>query len=280
MKHLLLTTIAAVLVVGCGKQDESHNNFDLNNDEDIILTESDENLINFISTNKIQAPPLVSDIDKSLLEAIKKDDVEKVRLVLNKGANINTELGSVTPLLAASSLEMVKLLVANGADIDAAEINGFTALNRAVVRMNEDIVKYLISIGADTSIKDLASETLLHHAAKGFPDKTGRRNRVSGNVNWTGSKEIVNILLANDADIYAENKVGFIPLNLAAQHGLNEIVELLISKGTDVNYRIKSGPFKGRTPLYFVDPNLHKELADLLRKHGGKTAEELKAAGK
>ena len=88
------------------------------------------------------------------------------------------------------------------------------------------------------------------------------------------------MLLANEADIYAENKVGFIPLNLAAQHGLNEIVELLIAKGTDVNYRIKSGPFKGRTPLYFVDEEVYKETADLLRKHGGKTGEELKAEGK
>tara|TARA_Y100001934_G_scaffold48840_1_gene59352 strand:- start:972 stop:1805 length:834 start_codon:yes stop_codon:yes gene_type:complete len=277
MKQLLIT-IAALVLVGCGKQDKVDNNF--NRFDNLNLTEADENLINFISTNNIQAPPLVSDIDKSLLEAVEKNNIQKVRMLLNKGANINTELGSVTPLLAASSLEMVKLLVANGANIDAVEINGFTALNRAVVRMNVDIVKYLISIGADTSIKDLASETLLHHAAKGFPDKNGRRKRVSRNVNWIGSKEIVNILLANEADIYAENKVGFIPLNLAAQHGLNEIVELLIAKGTDVNYRIKSGPFKGRTPLYFVDEEVYKETADLLRKHGGKTGEELKAEGK
>ena len=43
---------------------------------------------------------------------------------------------------------------------------------------------------------------------------------------------------------------------------------------------IVSGPIQGSTPLDMAILNDEGEIADLLRKHGGKTAEELKAEGK
>ena len=49
---------------------------------------------------------------------------------------------------------------------------------------------------------------------------------------------------------------------------------------TDVNAIVESGIFKGMTPLNFAILYNHTETADLLRKHGGKTGEELKAEGK
>jgi len=55
-----------------------------------------------------------------------------------------------------------------------------------------------------------------------------------------------------------------------------EMVELLIAKGADVNVR----GFLGMTPLNMAADEGEKEIADLLRKHGGKTGEELKAEGK
>ena len=54
------------------------------------------------------------------------------------------------------------------------------------------------------------------------------------------------------------------------------MVELLIAKGADVNVR----GFLGMTPLNMAADEGEKEIADLLRKHGGKTGEELKAEGK
>jgi cytohesin len=55
-----------------------------------------------------------------------------------------------------------------------------------------------------------------------------------------------------------------------------EIAELLIAKGADVNAR----DWEGNTPLDRAIQGKQTEIADLLRKHGAKTAEELKAAGK
>ena len=84
------------------------------------------------------------------------------------------------------------------------------------------------------------------------------------------------------ADVNARNNIGETPLAKAALSGsrsAKEIVELLISKGADVNVKVVSSPtartalLEGSTPL---EAAKNKETADLLRKHGGKTGEELK----
>ena len=61
----------------------------------------------------------------------------------------------------------------------------------------------------------------------------------------------------------------------AAQKGNIEAVKQHLAAGADVNAKHKTG----HTPLDWAISNDHTETADLLRKHGGKTGEELKAAG-
>jgi ankyrin repeat protein len=55
-----------------------------------------------------------------------------------------------------------------------------------------------------------------------------------------------------------------------------EIAKLLIGKNADVNAK----DVEGQTPPDCAEEEKQKETADLLRKHGGKTGEELKAEGK
>ena len=88
-----------------------------------------------------------------------------------------------------------------------------------------------------------------------------------------GHKEVVELLIAKGADVNAKDMFGKTPLHHAAGYGRKEIVELLIAKGADVNAKGKYGI----TPLDLAD---NKEIAALLRKHGGKTGAELKAEGK
>ena len=66
----------------------------------------------------------------------------------------------------------------------------------------------------------------------------------------------------------------------AAVYGRNEIAELLIANGAAVNAKIEAGKFKDQTSLDRAIQRNRTEIADLLRKHGGKTGEELKAEGK
>jgi len=78
--------------------------------------------------------------------------------------------------------------------------------------------------------------------------------------------------------VNAKNKVGETPLYDAVGQGHKEIVELLIANGADVNAKASSGT-QLHTPLDVAIKQKRTELADLLRKHGGKKGEELKAAG-
>ena len=85
------------------------------------------------------------------------------------------------------------------------------------------------------------------------------------------------------------------PLYYAAQSGHKEIAELLIANDADVNLRsgmiiktedgdageqMAQKSMNNRTPLDMAILFDHTEIADLLRKHGGKTGEELGTEGK
>ena len=91
------------------------------------------------------------------------------------------------------------------------------------------------------------------------------------------------LLLESGANVNAVDYQGEIPLHTAIYHSFPnveedgiEVIKMLIENGSDVN-KVKSFPRK-LTPLDFAkDPK--GKIADLLRKHGAKTAEELNAAG-
>ena len=95
------------------------------------------------------------------------------------------------------------------------------------------------------------------------------------NAARTGNIQAVKQHLDAGTDVDAKDGFGLgrTPLHFAAREGHKKIVELLIDKGADMNAKANDGT----TPLDMADD---KETADLLRKHGGKTGEELKAEGK
>jgi len=80
--------------------------------------------------------------------------------------------------------------------------------------------------------------------------------------------------IADGADVNAKDQNGRTLLQLAALKGHKEVVELLIAKNANVNAKNNGG----ETPLDKAKKN--PKITDLLRKHGGKTGEELKAEGK
>ena len=120
---------------------------------------------------------------------------------------------------------------------------------------NIEAVKKTLADGADVNAKDDNGWTPLHWAA------------------GIGHKEVSEYLITMGADVNAKTSLGSTPLHGAAMGGHKEIAERLIAKGTDVNAQSE----KGRTPLDWATEKNRTEVADLLRKHGGKTGEELKA---
>ena len=142
-----------------------------------------------------------------------------------------------------------------------------TSIHQAVFNGNIEAVKQHLDAGAKVDVKDdKFIGTFLHWAAAG------------------GQNEIVKLLIAKGADVNATDGDGDTPLHLAGNTTAStEIAELLISKGADVNAMNLSPPGRrigGMTPLDMATLGKRTEIADLLRKHGGKTSAELKAEGK
>ena len=133
------------------------------------------------------------------------------------------------------------------------------SIHEAAYTGNIEAVKQHIAAGTDVNAKASRGWTPLHSVA---------------------TKEIAELLIANGADVNAKDKIGGTPLHLAAHSGQKEIVELLIANGANMNAKIEVGKWKDQTSLSLAIQNNQTETTDLLRKHGGKTSEELKAEGK
>ena len=122
----------------------------------------------------------------------------------------------------------------------------------------------------DLAIKYGRTETadLLH--------KHGGKHGTIHGAAGDGDIEAVKEFLAAGTNVNGMSDWGKTPLHNAAWEGHKEIVELLIAGGADVNAKGADG----RTPLDLAIKYKRTETAYLLRKHGGKTGEELEAEGK
>jgi len=115
-------------------------------------------------------------------------------------------------------------------------------------------------------------------AAK-VPDISIHDAAIDGNI------ELVKQYLDAGGDVNMTDIARRTPLHWAVREGHKEIAELLISEGADVNAKddIFGTPLDSANALIkfqnAFSPALSRslnEIADLLRKHGGKTGEELK----
>ncbi len=129
------------------------------------------------------------------------------------------------------------------------------ALHRAAAAGDIEAVKQHLAAGTDMNVRvGEWGDTPLHRAA------------------FEGYKEIVELLINNEVDVNAKDDYGCTPLHDAAEYYHLEIAEMLIDRNPDMNALDNNGD----TPLDLASG----KIADLLRKHGGKTGEELKAEGK
>jgi tetratricopeptide (TPR) repeat protein len=162
--------------------------------------------------------------------------------------------------------DVAGLLLASKADVNAIDNDGVTPLMNAAAetaggsRSHQDgakqVMELLLDNGANVNSRansNGAMMTALHYAVF----NVGQHNRV----------DVVELLLSKGADVSARTSPdGVTPLALAASGGLTDIVELLLANKADVNAKAANGA----TPLSAAIQNHHNDVAELLRKHGGR----------
>ena len=204
MKHLLLTTIAALLVVGCGESQQS-------------APQSEP--VEPIAEAAKPKPPTAKAPDISIHDAAEKGNIEAVKQHLAAGADVNAKDGDgFTPLDVA-----IQFKKAEAADLLRKHGGKYGSIQFAAAGGDTEALKEFLAAGADVNAKNKYGSTPLRYAA--------------GN----GHKEVHELLITKGADVNAKAGDGTTPLHNAAVYGHNEIAELLIANGANVNAKEVDG---------------------------------------
>jgi len=216
-----------------------------------VVSLAQTNTYNSDSTLDNNAP---LDTTRKLLDAAKSGDVKTVKLLLEKGADVNTKSDDGgTALMSAAKrgyMEIIKLLLDKGADINAKDTDGTTALMLAAVKGQTKVVQLLLDKGADINAQRndgrgalmLAEETDQTQTAELLLEKDlGGINAALSYAAYQGDTNGVVLLLDKGADVNAKDNYGATLLMRVAMTGHTNTVELLLDKGANVNAKDNFG---------------------------------------
>ena len=223
MKNILITTIAAVLLVGTGLAGPIH-------------------------------------------DAIMNGNIDEVQWQLDAGVDVNEESSKgLTPLHYAASAghnDIVELLIERGANVNATDSGkGATPLDYAHWGDHEEVIETLNAHNAqrehEKGGKGIGQSSLIHDAAlDGDIDEVQRQLDAGVDPNLKSSK-------------------GATPLFYAVYGGHLEIVELLITRGADVN----AVYLNGNSVLDQAHNYDDQEMVELLEAHGAEVADKVSGKG-
>jgi ankyrin repeat protein len=160
---------------------------------------------------------------EDLIEAIENGNLKAAQSALRNGADVN-KVGLSdsfrTPLMIAAAEgkeNLAKLLVEYGADVNAKDLYGDTALMWAVHGGHLNVVEFLVEHGANvnaaaTYITNAGSTALIYASEK-------------GHVN------VVKYLIKHGANINPKKKNGDTALSLAENNGHTEVARILREAG-------------------------------------------------
>ena len=163
----------------------------------------------------------------ALEQAVENANLEIVRVLLRAGADVNAanERGG-TPLMFLrdnATVDLVRELLSAGVKVNARDESGGTALMNAASQNKYEVVKELIEAGAKFDLHDTEGRTALMFAA------TNEDSRIA------------KLLIDAGADINETDHDGKAALSMAAEQGDPETVKILISFNANVNSRDNNG---------------------------------------
>lgn len=216
-----------------------------------------------------------ADPNQELSNAINANDPERVKFLVEKGADVNApdpqgwtplqnaarqrkdgmiktliELGAdpnravddgTTPLVAAAMRDhvpSVKALIENGADVEQPGPQGYRPLALAIAESKYEAAKALMEGGADVSVASGADglTPLMLIAAQTGPAEGARFLPGS-----TRPSDIAKGLIERGAEINAQSKQGVTALMIAAANNSAPMIGLLMDAGADPSIKSKQG---------------------------------------
>jgi len=167
-------------------------------------------------------------------------------LVLGAGM-AQSAFATVAGAARDADIEAVKKQLAAGADVNALEADGTSALLWAAYQSSPELVKILLDAGADPNAANDFGVTPLLQSAR------------------YGDTATLKVLLDGGATIQAAERDGETPLMAAARAGSVSAVQLLIDRGADVN---ATDALADQTALMWATAEGHLDVVDALLKAG------------
>ena len=222
-----------------------------------------------VISNSIEMAKLLiakgGDINSVIYPALNSAIYEKRKdlseLLIQRGADVNTiDKWGHTPLYFAlvryDDLDIMNILIANGAEVDIKHPGGETVLMSAATAGRTEAVNLLLEAGANVNAKNDRGQTALHRMLD---------VRIHSDWQYRQSKDTVELLLNKGADVNLKDKDGRTPLHLAAESADRDIVKLLLDKGARVNEKDDESGF---TALHHAARFGNKDAAELLIARG------------
>lgn len=218
--------------------------------------------------------------------AIEANDLALVKQILQQDPSALTQQDNnqfrdlpIHIVANTGNIEIARLLLDAGADIDAGDSDNSTALGIAAMRRHGELVAFLIEKGANINHRDRKADCPLSFAAYGRDEAIIQQLLDAGADLYfrnphgetllhvscgRGLRSFTEHLLENGAQIDARTGNGGTPLGYAAMQGQAEIVRMLLDRGADPNAE-KPGDV---SPLIFTTWRDQTECARILLENG------------
>ncbi len=181
--------------------------------------------------------------------------------------------------LPGTTLGRVQQLISSGADVNAQDSDGRSALWWALDKKKNRVTKLLVQSKADVNQHDYEGVPLLLKALRSNPDtkiiemmlKSGANpNQGDGSFSPltvaidAQRSDLVKLLLDSGADVNSQDNYGETPLHKAAAKGNEMVVKVLLDvQGINVNAQNNSG----LPPIEVARENRHGKIMELLARH-------------
>ncbi len=188
---------------------------------------------------------------------IYSENLEICKLLIKNGADVNyvlKESMNETPIFRTYDVEKMKLLIANGANVNQENEFRSTPL---ILHQNPNIIQLLIDSGADMHVEDELGQTPL---VDGYISKEKAEVLINNGVNINKKNDLRKNALS---EVYSAYEYNFEKGDTKTAKERLEVIKLLVDNGVPLISQTGSG-----TPLTQAKklPNADKELINVLSK--------------